>query len=73
MIRLGPPLSPQEALAARIGGTIAGPSTIVVGSRLVTVSPLGVVRADGVRIGRWSEPTAVLAARYAATGAVAHV
>jgi hypothetical protein len=65
--------SPQQALALAIGGTIAGPSTIVVGSRLVTVSPLGVVRVDGVRIGRWSEPTGVLAARYAATGAVAHV
>ena len=65
MIRAGQN-SPQQALAAALGGRILGPSTIQVGAHLVTVSPLGRVRVDGAPVGAWSEPTAVLAARVGA-------
>ena len=56
--------SPQHALADALGGRILGPSTILVGARLVVAGPTGVVRVDGVRVGRWSDDTAVLAAAY---------
>lgn len=55
--------TPQQALAEALGGTILGPSTIAVGSRLVVASPLGVVRVDGRAVGMWSDGADVLAAR----------
>lgn len=60
--------TPQQALAAAIDGTILGPSTIAAAGHLVTASPLGVIRVDGRRIGRWSDDTALLAARVRCRG-----
>lgn len=58
--------TPQQALAAALGGQVLGPSTIAVASRLVVVSPLGVVRVDGCAVGMWSDGADVLAARIGA-------
>jgi hypothetical protein len=60
--------SPQQRLADTLGGRILGPSTILFAGRLVVASPLGVVRVDGCKVGRWSDGTDVLAA--AVRGAV---
>lgn len=58
--------SPQQALAATLGGTILGPDAILVDGHLIVASIRGVVRADGRAIGMWSEGADVLAARFAA-------
>ena len=62
-------LTPQQALADTLGGTILGRDSIQVGSRLVVASVLGVVRVDGRAIGMWSDDTAELAARFWAVSA----
>jgi hypothetical protein len=61
----GPVPSPQESLAAAIGGTIIGPSTIQVGTRLVVAGVTGVVRVDGVALGMWCDRTPALAQAFA--------
>jgi hypothetical protein len=55
--------SPQQALADTLGGTILGPSSIAVGTTIITASPVGKVRVGSVVIGSWADDTAALAER----------
>lgn len=58
--------TPQQALAAALHGTIVSPNAILVASHLIVAHPSGIVRADGVPIGRWDDTTDALAARFRA-------
>ena len=58
------PNSPRATLAAALNGVPLGRDSIAVGTRIVTVSPLGVVRVGGVSIGMWRDGVDVLAARF---------
>jgi hypothetical protein len=53
--------SPQQALADALGGQILGPSSIAVGTTIITASPVGKVRVGSTVIGCWSDDTRVLA------------
>jgi hypothetical protein len=60
------PTSPREALAHALDGTLLGRDAILVGDVVVWASVAGVVRAGGVPIGSWEDPTSVLAAAFRA-------
>jgi hypothetical protein len=53
--------SPREALADILSGTILGPSSIAVGTTIITATPTGKVRVGSTVIGCWSDDTRVLA------------
>lgn len=68
------PDSPRADLAAALNGIPLGRDSIAVGTTLVTVSPVGVVRVGRRAVGMWFDGTDVLAARVRAVagGAVGH-
>lgn len=63
--------APRDALAAALDGTPIGRDSIQVGADVIWCSVGGVVRANGVPIGKWSDGAEVLAAAYRAAVAEA--
>ena len=59
-------MSPRDELAALLGGTPIGRDSIQVGANVIWVSVGGVVRVNGVPLGKWSDGAEKLAAAYRA-------
>jgi hypothetical protein len=56
--------SPREALADILAGDLIGRDAIQVGPHVIRCSVAGVVRVNGVPLGRWSDGAEALAAAF---------